>query len=117
MGSSDYQAVYDAVRSRFNPGPVGDVIADAVRSAVGDFSYQKAMLVDAVACAVNAVQAEQTRSSVLFRPNLVQNAGAGELRWAAVYGPPESASVVGFGATPDAAMRDFDAKWTREGGP
>lgn len=98
---SDYQAIYDAVSSRLRGA--GEAIRDAADRSF-DISYHKQMVADAFMIAAN----EQQRPCVLFRPNLERYHRYGQPDlWRAVYG-----AVRGEGETPDAAMRDFDQKWT-----
>ena len=101
--SDNYQAVYDAVRSRFHCSIDGDVIAQSIASQFfgAPQAFQQA--------GYDAQHAEQekARPSVLFRPVLSQDGSA----WCALYGVDMMQGVAGFGDSPDAAMRAFDAAW------
>jgi hypothetical protein len=100
---SDYQAIYDAVRSRISGGNIGDVIADVARNAF-DISHRVEMVSNEYLTAAY----EQQRPSVLFRPTLSQDGNA----WLAIYGDLPT-GVVGSGDTPAAAMESFDLAWRR----
>ena len=99
---SDYQAIYDAVSRRLSGA--SEAIRDAVTRAF-DISHQVHHVADSFMIAAN----EQMRPSVLFRPTLDHFHRYGQSdQWRATYG-----HVRGIGDTPDAAMRDFDQKWSK----
>lgn len=50
------------------------------------------------------------RPSVQYRPSLRNE---GDL-WCAYYGPSPEEGCVGFGETPEEAMREFDKRWRGE---
>lgn len=50
---------------------------------------------------------EAMRPSVLYRPGLSIDGD----QWCALYGDDLQSGVAGFGDSPDAAMRAFDAAW------
>jgi hypothetical protein len=95
---SDYQAIYDAVRSRISGGD----ISEAVRQSL-DFSYQATMVMQEWQ---NAAY-EQMRAAVVMRPRVFQDGD----HWCALYGDDLQNGVAGFGKSPAEAMRDFDARW------
>ena len=101
---SDYQAVYDAVRSRFHCSLDGGDIANSIASMFFPASQHA---VQAQYDAQHA-EAERVRPSVLFRPDLRIDGNA----WSALYGPNIQEGVVGFGDSPDEAMRAFDRAWS-----
>jgi len=103
--SDNYQAVYDAVRSRFHCGDVGEAIQSVVRDAFGGVDHQ----MRCVAHEYEAAGHEQRRPSVLFRPALFPDGD----QWCALYGDDLQAGVAGFGDTPARAMDDFDTQWLR----
>lgn len=53
--------------------------------------------------------AYRLRPSVLFRPSLSIDGN----QWCALYGTNLQDGVAGFGDTPEAAMKDFDAQWRK----
>ena len=98
---SDYQAIYDAVRSKITGGDIGSVVADIARNAF-DISWQ----IDAVKSEFLAVAHEMQRPSAIFKPTLTQDGNA----WLAILGDLPT-GVVGCGNTPAEAMIDFDRVW------
>lgn len=98
--SDSYQAVYDAIRSRFHFD--GSGLIDAV-SRMFDISWEKARVADEWQRAAT----EQQRPSVLFRPTLSVDGS----HWCALYGEDLQHGVSGFGASPAEAMAAFDAAW------
>ncbi len=105
---NDYQAIYDAVRSRIGNCNIADAVADVARSAF-DLSYVQPHAIEAI----GITQAEMCRPSVLFRPELSVDGN----QWCAHYGRDLQQGVQGFGDTADAAMRAFDANWVRQRTP
>jgi hypothetical protein len=91
---SDYQAIYDAVRSRISGGNVGEIVADACRNAF-DISHMKAMLQQDFSIAA----AEMARPCVLFKPEIKLDRGV----WEVVLG-----DIYASGITPAQAMSNFD---------
>jgi hypothetical protein len=100
--SDNYQAIYDAVRSRISGGNIGDIVREAARTAF-DISHSQAMICDQFM----AVTWEMQRPAVLFRPSVYADGG----QWCALYGDDIQIGVSGFGETPEAAMADFDKNW------
>lgn len=98
--SDTYQAIYDAVRSRIHSCDVGAAIREAAHL---DGSHAIAMIQQDFSIAA----AEMQRPSVLYRPALSIDGN----QWVAFYGSSIHDGVFGFGKSPDAAMRDFDANW------
>ena len=49
------------------------------------------------------------RPSMIFKPRVFQDGD----QWCALYGANIQEGVAGFGPTPEAACRDFDAHWLR----
>ena len=101
---SDYQAIYDAVRSRISGGDIGSV-AERIFYQCFDMGHARAMLQEQI----SSVGFEMVRPSVLYRPELIQDGNA----WLAMYGDLPT-GCVGTGDTPEAAMADFDAAWHRK---
>jgi hypothetical protein len=107
--SDSYQAIYDAVRSRISGGNIADAVADAARQAF-DISYMVPVVAQEMTLAAEYVRRsgeEMQRPSVLMRPAISIDGD----QWCALYGENLQDGVVGFGDTPDAAMRDFDKRW------
>ena len=100
--SDNYQAIYDAVRSRIGNTDIGSVVRDAIGSSF-DISHTQAMLRDELLGAAWEMQ----RPSVLFRPVLKVDGN----QWCALYGGNLQDGCAGFGDTPDLAMQDFDKQW------
>lgn len=99
----EYQAIYDAVRSKIGNGDIGAAIEQAMRDA--NLSHHVEMATNAVHCAA----AEYERPSVLFRPKL----SIGGDQWCALYGDNLQDGVAGFGDSPAKAMWDFDREWQK----
>ena len=99
--SDNYQAVYDAVRSRIS----GCNIEESVRNAIptlDTWSIQKAF--------VNAAQdiaTANTRPSVVLKAALSIDGN----QWCALYGVNLQEGLAGFGDTPEKAMLDFDKNY------
>jgi len=94
----NYQAVYDAVRSR-----IGNCdLVEAAKQAF-DISHVMPMAQEAI---TNAGY-ELTRPSVLYRPRLAKDGNA----WIACYGDNLHEGCVGTGDTPEEAMINFDLAW------
>ncbi len=99
----NYQAVYDAVRSRFHCSVDGDQIV----RGIADLFYQASVTASQAAQDACITEQEKQRPSVLFRPTIAPDGP----KWCALYGENIQEGVCGFGDTPDAAMRDFDRAW------
>lgn len=106
--SDNYQAIYDAVRSRISGGNIGDIAERALREAF-DMGNTRAIVIEAV----GIVQAEHTRPSVLYRPALSADGD----QWCALLGDNIQMGVAGFGNTPADAMADFDMAFLKERTP
>ncbi len=103
--SDQYQAVYDAVRSRFHCDADG-AIQSALRDAFGNIDH----LVSCVASEYISAAQEQQRPSVLMRPAMSVDGN----QWCALYGDNLVDGVCGFGDTPAKAMQDFDKNWNSQ---
>ena len=102
--SDNYQAVYDAVRSRIDPVDTYAVMEQVLRDAFGMADHQ----IRCVAETFSGAAFEQQRPSVLFRPQISKDGN----QWCALYGDNLQDGVAGFGDSPDLAMRDFDKNWS-----
>ena len=101
MGEN-YQAVYDAVRSRFTFNP-NDLISEFCGR--NDMS----MSIELVKQEFVSVALEMQRPSVVYRPALKQDGN----QWCAMYGDCISDSVCAFGPSPRIAMEEFDKEWNK----
>jgi hypothetical protein len=99
---SDYQAIYDAVRSRISGGNIGDVIRDVAWQQF-DMSHARAMAQQEIAM----VGYEMARPATVMRPGLSIDGD----KWCALYGESLQDGVAGFGASPAEAMTAFDKAW------
>lgn len=99
--SDNYQAVYDATRSRISPTSSSDVL-NAAKDAF-DISHQKQMLQQEI----YAVAYELRRPSVVYRPSIYIDGN----QWCALYGINIQDGVAGFGDSPALAMDAFDIAW------
>lgn len=102
---SDYQAIYDAVRSRISGGNIGDVVADAARSAF-DISFA----VEIVKQEFCVAAAEMARPSAVFKPVLSRDGNM----WCALLGENIAEGLCAFGDTPAEAMANFDKAFQNE---
>ena len=102
--SDNYQAVYDAVRSRFY-GDFAGAFERALSSGI-DFSHARMMLQEQI----YAVGYEHSRPSAVFRPSIGRDGN----KWCALYGEDLMDGVAGFGDTPEEAMAAFDKAWKTE---
>jgi hypothetical protein len=95
---SDYQPIYDAVRSRITGGDISQAVERAL-----DFSHQATMAMQSFQNAAS----EYERPSAVFRPILSVDGD----HWCALYGKDLQSGVAGFGKSPADAMWDFDKNW------
>lgn len=121
--SDNYQAVYDAVRSRMTGCNIEQAISDAMRLALScDFgSIASREFYNALCPASEVFQQEaknafafialsSTKPSTIYRPKLMIDGN----QWCALYGENLQDGVVGFGNSPEEAMSDFDAAWGKK---
>lgn len=101
--ADNYDAIYQAARSRIGHCDSQSAIENAMRDAFGMASHYLASVAQDYAIAA----AEAQRPSVLFRPRIAPDGNA----WAAVYGDNVQEGIAGFGDSPDEAMREFDKAW------
>src|SRR5260370_41170680 len=99
---SDYQAIYDAVRSRISGGNVGEFVAEACRQAF-DISYMTSALQQDFSIAAQ----EMARPCILFKP-IIQADGD---MWTVLLGPDPQIGVFATGATPAEAMTNCDEEF------
>jgi hypothetical protein len=103
--SDNYQAVYDAVRSKLSNCNVGDVVRDVLWQHF-DISHMKVCVGQDLYAAV----AEYRRPSAVYRPALSLDGN----QWCALYGQNLQDGLAGFGDTPEKAMIAFDIAWLNE---
>ena len=99
--SDNYQAVYDAVRSRMDHCHVNQAVENVLSNCNFSFYAERA------AQGVIDIFEEHRRPGVLFRPKLSID---GDM-WCALYGDNLQDGVAGFGESPEKAMWDFDKNW------
>lgn len=105
--TDNYQAIYDAVRSRISNGNIGSVVQDALRDA--NISHYA----DMASRYVQEVSWEYARPSVLYRPAISIDGD----QWCALYGKNLQEGVAGFGKSPAEAMTAFDTAWVARMAP
>lgn len=101
--SDNYQAVYDAVRSRFHGCDAGSAVESALRDAFGNVDHQIRCALQDITCAFS----EHSRPCIVFKPVLSQDGD----HWCVLYGENLQEGVAGFGPSPASAMADFDRAW------
>lgn len=102
--SDNYQAVYDAVRSRFaNCYP-----DEAIERSIRDMNLSH--YIDQAMEAFKQAGYEQQRWCVLLRPKIYIDGNM----WCVLYGDNLQDGIAGFGETPAQAMNDFDSAWNKK---
>ena len=96
----NYQAIYDAVRSRMGYIDSG-ILMDRIVSRF-DFSHQFNVM-------IQDITYENIRPAVIYRPKIYQDGN----QWCALYGENLQNGVAGFGDSPFEAMQDFDRSWQK----
>lgn len=104
---SEYQAIYDAVRSRISNGDIGSAVQEAIRSA-GLSHYGQMVQISA-----QAALGQYERPSAIYRPRLYVDGD----KYCALYGDDIMSGCAGFGDTADQAMADFDKHWNNSNPP
>lgn len=94
--SDNYQAIFDAVRSRMSNGDIGNAVEQAIRNVDIGYYFQQALQ------QVEQAVSEATLPSVLYRPE-VKIEG---ILWVARY-----SGVAGVGNSPAEAIADFNTFW------
>lgn len=97
----EYQAVYDAVRSKVHWPDVERIMRDAFDISWAQEHIKQELIITAQ---------EYQRPSVVFKPRLYPDGKS----WCALYGENLHDGVAGFGDTPAAAMFDFDKNWREQ---
>lgn len=99
----DYQAVYDAIRSRVSRVNIDDVIRCELQNMNLSFYAERAS-----ARCLDAI-AEYDRPSTIYKPKLSSDGNM----WCALLGDNLQDGVAGFGKSPSAAYVDFDNNWCK----
>lgn len=108
--SDNYQAIYDATRSRLSNCDVGAAVGDAARSQLSGLDQSIQLVrqeyeIAAMEHRTTALMAQ--RPFMLLRPSMMQDGNM----WCALYGDNIQDGVAGFGETPEKAAEDFDKNW------
>lgn len=99
--SDNYQAVYDAVRSRIGNVDIGSAVESALRNEnIGHY-------VERAFAAVAQAATCHEEASAIYRPKISIDGN----QWCALYGDNLQDGVAGFGDSPALAMADFDKNW------
>ena len=96
----NYQAVYDAVRSKIGYLDSNTLIDRIARCF--DFSCQ-------ISAMLQSIEYENLRPCVMMRPKISVDGN----QWCALYGDNLQDGVAGFGDSPAKAMQDFDNSWSK----
>lgn len=94
----NYQAIYDAVRSKMSFLD-SNVLCDRIVHCF-DFSCQ-------ISAMLQSIEYEYQRPSAIQRPSLLIDGN----QWCALYGDNLQDGAAGFGDSPAKAMQDFDNNW------
>jgi hypothetical protein len=94
----NYQAVYDAVRSKIGYLDMS-VLSDRIVHCF-DYSYQ-------ISAMLQSIEYEIVRPCVVMKPKVSIDGN----QWCALYGDNLQDGVAGFGDSPAKAMLDFDKNW------
>jgi len=101
--SDNYEAVYNAVRSRFN----GCDTSQAVESAISNAFSNMYVIPEVVRGCISEAAIEMMRPFFLLKPKVFPD---GDM-WCALYGENLQEGVAGFGETPAKASTQFDIEW------
>lgn len=104
--SDNYQAVFDAIRSRFHGCDVDGAIRSVLGDAFGMANHHMACVAQEYAYAA----AQQARPVVVYKPELSKDGD----QWCFLFGQNLVEGVVGFGDTPALAAEAFDKAWNSE---
>ena len=104
--SDNYQAVYDAVSSRFH----GCDTSQALESAISNAFSNAYVIPEVVRACMSDVANEMMRPFVLLRPKMYPDGD----QWCALYGDDLQSGVCGFGETPAKAATQFDIEWLNQ---
>lgn len=99
--ADNYQAIYDAVRSKMSFINGNEIAQDIVKQF--DFSYQ----LEIIKQSFLEVSYELQRPCILFKPKLIKDGN----EWCVLYGDNLQEGVAGYGKSPEIAMLEFDKAW------
>lgn len=99
--SDNYQAVYDAVRSKISGCDAGDAIQSAIRDMNLSFYADQCREI------FRQVMSEYERPSTIYKPRLFIDGN----EWCALLGENIQDGVAGFGKSPSESMYAFDKAW------
>jgi len=102
--SDQYQAVYDAVRSRFSHFDSNELI-DRIA-----LNFSASHAIEMVRQQAHQVIDEYAAPSVMFKPKLYPDGN----QWCALYGENLQDGVAGFGDSPARAISDFNKNWHKD---
>lgn len=105
--SDNFDAIYQAVRSRIPHVDIGAAVENVLRESNLSFYAERVANVGIEAAL------ETMRPSVLYRPKLSIDGN----QWCALYGDNIQDGVAGFGDSPAKAMQAFDAAWAESLSP
>lgn len=100
-----YSAIYNATRDQIRPCSPENIIRDVAYQCF-DMGMTRLLAQQAV----EIIQNEHTRPSVLYRPEVFIDEG----QRCALYGKDIQHGVAGFGDSPEAACADFDKNWWKK---
>lgn len=103
----NYQAVYDAVRSKISNGDIGAAVRDAISQA--DLSFALMQVRDEVNFAIS----KATAPHVLMRPEVHIDGN----QYCLLYGKNLMEGIAGFGSTMAEAAQNFDENWLNSKAP
>lgn len=96
----NYQAVYDAVRSRVGHVDADSVLREFLYSNMGDVGHA----FHNAAQELQFASQQQSRPSAIYKPSIYRDGD----KWCALYGDNLQEGVCGFGDSPSLAMESFD---------
>lgn len=100
----NYEAIYNAVRSKLTSCDIGEAVTQAMREA--NISWE----VERVAIRIMDAVAEYDRPSTVYKPKLFLEG----TEWCALYGEDLQNGVAGFGKSPEEAFLSFDSSWRED---
>lgn len=98
--NDNYQAVYDAVRSRISSCDPASIIRDACYLDASN-------AIQMMQAAFQEAAWQHASPSAIYRPSIAIDGN----KWCALYGDNLQEGVAGFGDSPALAMADFDRNW------
>ena len=96
----DYQAVYDAVRSRISDVNIGTSFESVLRECFGMADHR-------IQCAMEDIKYEYCRPCYVLKPKISIDGD----QWCALYGQNLQDGIAGFGDSVAEAFSDFDKNY------